>query len=283
VQDGPGDWHQLPYGDNDGGQTLVGTDGVYYYQNDSVWRRKRNGVVDFPAGLRDADFIAVSPADPARILVRHGAKLYESHDLGDSIPDDLTPNGAIDNVSAIAYGTNNVDGTKNVYAAYAGTSMGPLFGLFVRFAAGEGFARAQGYPEGAQVDAIALDRTDWRRAAIISDDGKVLYTMDGGTHFADIRANVGDILRFMRKIELVRAGADVVILIGGDPQLGHGAVVHTIIPDRTPAPNVDWTEFGTGLPHANIFDLHYYPPSPFGTAAWEGTSCSLAASAAAPG
>jgi hypothetical protein len=64
----------------------------------------------------------------------------------------------------------------------------------------------------------------------------------------------------MRRIVLVTVGADIIILVGGDPPSGHIGIVRVVNPDtRHNNPNVVWTEFGVGLPHANVLDLHYCP------------------------
>jgi hypothetical protein len=252
VQDGTGGWMQLPNGGGDGGQSQVGSDGVYYYHATGTFLRNRHGNVRTPAGLPEGTYlIAVSPADPMRMLIAAKSRLHESTSQGDTVAD-ITPPTMTGHVTAFVYGVDNAD------AAYVGTSTGQLF---VRSDAAGALGRAQAYPEGPQVDEIALDLNDWRRAAVISNDGKVLYTIDGGANFANIRANVGDVIQLMQTIELVRAGDRVVILVGGTPPAGHGGVVRAIIADSTDAkPNVVWTDFATDLPHASVSDLHYYPP-----------------------
>jgi hypothetical protein len=156
-------------------------------------------------------------------------------------------------VTAFAYGTDNPS------AAYVGTSTGELF---LRTAGNRAPVRVPNYPgAGVKVDDIAVDRSDWQRAVIISGDGRLLFTTDAGGHWNNIRGNVGDVLVFMRKIEIVSVGTDVVILVAGDPPAGSSGIVRAINPDtRQPAPDVVWSPFGIGLPHVNVFDLRYCPP-----------------------
>jgi hypothetical protein len=258
VQSSRGGWSQLPDGGGDGGLALVASDGVFYYEVNGSFRRDVNGIAVQPAGMPSVtgpQGAIVNPANPMQLLwagSTAGGKLSESPDRGDSTRD-ITPGDMSGDVTAFAYGTDNPS------AAYVGTSTGQLF---LRSAGNGVPVRVATYPgAGAKVDDIAVDRSNWRRAVVISDDGRLLFTVDAGEHWNNIRGNVGDVLLFMRKIEIVSVGPDVVVLVAGDPPAGSSGIVRAINPDpRQPAPAVVWSQFGTGLPHVNVFDLHYCPP-----------------------
>jgi hypothetical protein len=183
--------------------------------------------------------------------VNRGTRLLESFDQGDSVHD-ITPAGMSGNISAFAYGVDNPS------AAYVGTSSGQLF---LRGSGTGPPTQVTSYSGWlAQVNDIAVDRSDWRKAAIINADRIVLYTADAGATWTNIQGNVGDVLQFLRKIELIGIGKNSVVVIAGDPAPGVSGVGRTIIQDPLhPNGNAVWTALGTGLPRTLVFDLHYYP------------------------
>jgi hypothetical protein len=250
-------WGQLPNDGGDGGLTLVGADGTYYYETNGAFRRDTNGNAVQPNAIPSVTGThgaALNPVNPMQLLWAGsavGGKLSESDTQGDSVRD-ITPADMTGNVTAMAYGSDNPS------AAFVGTSTGQLF---LRTAGNGAPVSLANYPGGdSAVNDIAVDRTNWRRAVVISADGRLLFTPDGGTTWTNLRGNVGDMLLFMRKIEIVNVGGIIVVLIAGDPPAGNSGVVRTVIPDPfQPPPNVVWTPFGTGLPHVNVFDLHYCP------------------------
>jgi photosystem II stability/assembly factor-like uncharacterized protein len=254
VESGGG-WIQLPQGGGDGALALVGTDGVYYFQRDGTVLRDSNGNVTTPAGITTLISIrcmAVNPANPQQLMACpiQPALLLESPDHGDHVRD-ITPVGLSRNVSAIAYGADNPS------AVYVGTSSGQLF---LRTNGNGPPARVPNYPGQAHVGDIAVDRTDWRKAAMFGLDGGVFFTADAGGTWANIQGNSGDLVQFMRKIEIVTAGPNVVVLIAGDSPdspAGNSGVARTVNPGANA--NVVWTPFGTGLPRVNFTDLRYYP------------------------
>ncbi len=253
ATDRTGAWRQL-CGADGAKQIKIGPDGTYFYGNSSggpaTWFRKRNGVIDTPAQLPVGAWIAVSPVTPGRLLIRQDGRLKESLDWGNNAVD-VSPPGYQGEAWGLAYGADKAD------AAYAGTNAGLLF---VRAPGVNVFERAASYP-GANPGPIAVDLTDWRRAAIIDQHNKVLYTIDGGTYFADITGNAFNALQDqqLRTIEIVTTAAAVVILVGGRPRPGHGGVIRMIIADPTNRnPASGWDECTTGLPFTPISDLRYY-------------------------
>jgi hypothetical protein len=226
----------------------------YRGQNMALWHRsfERPGAAGTPAGIPTARShgCVVNPVDSKRLLVAGDGHILESFDQGDTVRD-ITPAGLTGEVSALAYGRND----SNV--AYVGTSTSQLF---LR-KSGAGLLLVHNYPvNGGRVDDISVDATDWRTAAVISSNGLVSLTRDGGEHWSDIRGNIGAVLQLMRSIVLVKVDDDVVVLVAGDPQPGHSGVVRTINPHPSQsAPNVVWMDFGSGLPRAQVFDLLYVP------------------------
>jgi hypothetical protein len=252
VQNNASGWDQLPLGGGDGGLALVGSDGVYYYEDDGNFIRNRSGNARSPAAIptvRGPNGIAVNVGNPMELLVNGGNKLFVSPDQGDSVKD-ITPPTLTGNITALAFATDAPS------AAYVGTDTGQLF---VREPGDEVLSPVTAYPgNGVPVNDIAVDRRDWTRIAIISNDGNIYYQPEGGRNWANIRGNIADLLRVERSIELVSIGPDIVILIGGDPNPGMSGVVRTINPDTVdPNPNVIWSQFGTGLAH--VYDLHFQP------------------------
>jgi hypothetical protein len=195
--------------------------------------------------------VVVNPVNPMQLLISGGNRVLESPDQGDTVRD-ITPLGLAGTVSSLAYGTNNPS------VAFVGTSTGQLF---LRMSGNGALLPVANYPGNrAKVDDISVDATDWQKAVTISDDGRLLLTLDGGNHWTNIRGNVGEVLNFMRRIVLVAVAGDVIVLVAGDPPSGHSGIVRTVNPDTSDSnPNVLWAEFGTDLPHANVLDLHYYP------------------------
>ena len=252
VENGGG-WSQLPDDGGDGALALVGTDGVYYYSRleddgSTTFLRDRNGNVtalaSIPA-LNSSRCLAVSPGNPQQLMFQ--AALLETMDQGDTVRN-ITPVGLSGVVSAVAYGADNPS------VAYVGTSSGQLF---LRTNGNGPPSKVQNYPGQAQVGDIAVDRSDWRKVAMFDMNGAVFFTADAGGTWANIRGNVGDVVQFIRKIEIVTSGTNVVVLIAGDSPAGSSGVASTVNPLAND--NVVWSSFGTGLPRANFTDLRYYP------------------------
>jgi hypothetical protein len=183
------------------------------------------------------------------LLVNGGNKLFLSPNQGETVID-ITPPALFGNITAMAYATDAPD------VAYVGTDMGQLF---VRGPGATEFSQVISYPgNNSPVNDIAVDRRAWNRIAILSNDGRILY--QGERMWVNLQGNIANVLRRARTIELVSIGPNVVILIGGDPNPNMSGVVRTINPDTVdPNPNVMWSQFGTGLAHANVFDLHFEP------------------------
>jgi hypothetical protein len=266
-------WALLPGGVNDGGETAVDDNGIHYYFND--YQFLRDGTPVPLAGLSTADQQALQAAQGQdgwfrfalgsgnRVLLGSGvlAGLYESLDQGNHVTN-ITPGGLNGAITALAYGRDNPN------AIYVGTSTGQLF---LRTAGNGAPAFLASYPgAGAQVDAIAVDRSDWRKAVVLGDDGRLFYTSDGGQSWHNIRGDdngtgMATILQREKTIELAAVGPDEVVLAGGTGTGGNAGVARTIIAGGvigTSGLNVNatWTPFGTGLPHALVTDLHYIPP-----------------------
>jgi photosystem II stability/assembly factor-like uncharacterized protein len=256
VQNITGGWNQLPKGGDDGGLALVGSDGVYYYEDDGTFRRNRNGDVSTPAAIPEVHGpegkgIAVNIGNPMELLVNGLNKLFVSPDQGDSVRD-ITPPTLTGNITALAFAAD-VPGV-----AYIGTDGGQLF---VREPGQDVPLPVLDYPgHGFPVNDIAVDRGDSARVAILSADGAIYFRAGGGLNWANIRGNIDEVLSFERTIELVSIGPDIVIVVGGDPNPGMAGVVRTINPATFgPNPTVVWSQFGTGLAHAIVSDLHFEP------------------------
>jgi hypothetical protein len=252
VENGGG-WSQLPGDGGDGALALVGTDGVYYFSRvepngTTTFLRDRNGNVTVLASITALNSIrclAVNPANPQQLMFQ--AALLESMDQGDTVRN-ITPVNLSGVVSAIAYGADNPS------AAYVGTSSGQLF---LRTDGNGPPSLVNNYPGQAQVRDIAVDRSDWRKAAMFDMNDAVFFTADAGGTWTNIRGNIGNVVQYMRKIEIVTAGPNVVVLIAGDSPAGNSGVARTVNPVANA--NVVWTPFGTGLPRVNFTDLRYYP------------------------
>jgi hypothetical protein len=236
-------------------------DVFYRGEDDQLSHRwfDRSGSEVTPAAmptLKGDQPLVVNPANPKQLLFAGGqsaSKLFETPDRGDTITD-ITPPGLTGAITAVAYGASNPS------AAYVATSTPQLF---LR-TSGTGSPRLVGnFPGTAAIADIAVDRNDWRRAVVLSQDGALFFTTNGGATWNNIRGNIGSALRFMRTIEVISVGGTVVVLVAGDPPNGNAGIVRAIDPDpNEPQPNVNWTPFGIGLPRAIVMDLHYYPSAP---------------------
>ena len=197
----------------------------------------------------------VNAVDPDRLLVGLNG-LYESFDRGDTIawidrdasppppaPGE-TPTGAGD-LTALAYGGRNADGSINadvIYAARGNT-------IRVRAAPAAPFTGAT-IAGAADIVDIALDPADWRIAYAV-DATRVYRTADGGTTWTDVTGALP--ASDVRTVEVMKQpGVFDALLVGG-----LGGVYRTLVLDAADERSGPWTELGAGLPSTLVSDLRY--------------------------
>ena len=168
--------------------------------------------------------------------------LYESINNGDTI-NEITP---VAFPAGHAFTTVSYGGGAASEVIYV--SDGPE--IYVRRAGAAVFTppQAVGFTRGFVKD-IVVDPIDWQIAYALVSGGHVYKTIDGGTSWsADLGGTtLPNLLPDARTIELIRSGANSVLLIGGE-----GGVYRAI----NPVPGAVWSLFGT-LPSATVIDLKY--------------------------
>ncbi|MGH7341354.1 MAG: hypothetical protein ACREKH_12765, partial [Candidatus Rokuibacteriota bacterium] len=97
-----------------------------------------------------------------------------------------------------------------------------------------------------QIRGIVLDPQDWETAYAI-DSNRVYKTTDHGQNWAVISQGLG--VTSLLSLEMVEAAGGAKALLVGTP-LG-------VFRALNPAPNVQWTEFGRGLPNALVADIDF--------------------------
>lgn len=125
--------------------------------------------------------------------------------------------------------------------------------LFIRSAAGVA-PTAHVMPFTGTVVDISLDPTNWTTAYVVVDRGgtntdevyRVTPNTTGGLNWDLISGNLFD--THLNTILAVRAGADIVVLVGG-----RTGVSRVINPQTNAA---IWTEYGVGLPNTIVSDIH---------------------------
>jgi Ca2+-binding RTX toxin-like protein len=234
---------------------------------DSVDRNKSQGGTphQFP--------LAVNRFDGNRIVLG-GHSLYESTDRGDILEPLLAGKaGGLSNTSAVVYGgrLNNVDNPDVVIASVANMTLpgdanppsDSNFHFFFRSSAGQAMQQVGVKEPPLAPISMVVDPEDWREVYVT--DGQHIFfnanITDGITNWVKIPIPVNDNTLQIGNIhclEVINAG---LLLVGADggvfKTLYHRGPVSNILGPGDPSPL--WTEVGSGLPNAPVFDLHYVP------------------------
>ena len=235
----------------------VQTEGQVGLRASGANRLVGSGLEPLDRALFHADDFRTTPyvanaVDNARMLL--GAySLYESTDrletvtpihsstLALPLPGVPLPNVFGGYFSALAYGgfKGTTPHADVIYAIMHNS-------LFVRPAGGT--LQSYGTISGAGVITdIVLDPTDWE-TAYVTDSQRVYQTTDHGQNWTVISDKLG--LTGMNGLEMVETS-------GGDKALFVSTPLG-VYRALNPAADVEWTEFGRGLPNAVVTDVHFY-------------------------
>lgn len=186
--------------------------------------------------------IALNVVDPRRLVLVGSNSVYESLNQGDTITE--VNDGGISTGSflkeSVAYGH-----VTNTDVIYVGVGDDVLFRTAVGGALTE---TARQFP-GSTVSDLVLDSAAANdQSVFVSDDNSVYFTTNAGGDWTDITGNLADLgaLAFTTLV-FVPGTAGNAIVLG----------TQTGVYFATSANYQSWSELGTGLPNAIVFDLVY--------------------------
>jgi hypothetical protein len=179
---------------------------------------------------------------PTRLLIGACNAIFESMDRGDTIMEIAGLTGCPEN--AITYGgfSGGAPDPDTIWAAVEAD-------VFQRSGAGGAFSLKAAYPGGTVTD-IVVDPTDTSTAYVV-DPTHVHQTHDGGTSWTDITGNLTDT---QLQSTVIDPGPAARIFVGGR----QGVFVLPLPTPGVPAGGpFTWTEIGTGLPNAPVWDMEW--------------------------
>ncbi len=189
--------------------------------------------------------VEINQVDQTRVLIGGFNDLYESLDRGDTI----TALGFNRTATAIVYGgeSTGIDNVNLIYAiATTGLNTdGP--NVFVRTAGSGAPLQTATTPGTAALRDIAVDPTDWQKAYVINSVGQVWSTPNAGVTWTNITGDLGDGTTDLRTIIVVPSSPNLVA-VGG---------LNGAFRMATNATGV-WTQWGSGLTNAPVWDLDYH-------------------------
>ncbi|MGI9232385.1 MAG: WD40/YVTN/BNR-like repeat-containing protein [Woeseiaceae bacterium] len=179
---------------------------------------------------------------PTRLLIGACNAIFESMDKGDTITEIAGLTGCPEN--AITYGgfSGGAPDPDTIWAAVDAD-------LYQRVGAGGAFGLKTAYP-GNTVTDIVVDPTDTSTAYVL-DATHVYQTHDGGTSWTDITGNLSD---SQLQSAAIDPGASARIFVGGRQGV-------FVLPLPTPGVAAGgpfaWTELGSGLANAPVWDMEW--------------------------
>lgn len=188
--------------------------------------------------------LELNAVDPTRLLLAGFNDLYESLDKADTI----TALGFNRTATAIVYGGRSA-GIDNVNLIYAIATTGLNAGgpnVFVRAAGAGAPVQTATSPGTVVLRDIAVDPTDWQKAYVINAVGEVWSTPNAGATWTNVTGNLGSGMTDLRSIVVIPE-SPAVLAVGG---------VNGVFRMLTSATGV-WTQWGTGLTAAPVWDLEY--------------------------
>ncbi|HEX5499606.1 MAG TPA: hypothetical protein VFX03_10280, partial [Thermomicrobiales bacterium] len=196
--------------------------------------------------------VVLNAIDPRRLVISANTSIYESTDQGNTLTK-LNAGGTTDglNGARIAYG-GMLAGVPNAEVLWVGTGNQVL----LRTTAGGALA-ATNY-NGATVEALTIDPTNWKRAFIADSSGHVWETADGGTSYIDITgAGSGGLLSMTAQTlsaAYVPGAADGALYIGTQD-----GVYNLSVPNLGAPGSINWQRYGYGMPGVEVYSLEYVP------------------------
>jgi hypothetical protein len=220
---------------------------IYLYESDS-----------FLSGFTPLNAIALNRLNTMPMP----APIYQSFSVPDR-PVNLPPNADQENGSCpIVYG-GMLNGVNFPDVLWIGTvnQAGQQHGQVLFRESGSTMPQPLAAYQGGPVRAIAVDASNYQRAAVLDTSGHVYYTFNKGASFVDVTGNLlagTDLTNGLSPadlhpdtIEVIGSGSNVAILVGGQD-----GVYRLIAPSTS---STTWSEFGEGLPNVIVTDLHYAP------------------------
>ena len=277
---------------------LRGTQRQIYDAANNLLQTQQVGFLDTATGLpalqgADADnsddqlgrsFFKLNAVDPRLVLAGRNA-VYEDDNPAGSAGDRVavvTPAGFVGRLSAVVYG-GRVAGVNATRVAYLGTDSGQLFARGQQ----DGFQLVP-LPGTGGVTAVAVDPDDFRRVYAVRNQSAVYFSSNGGQTWTDITQNLftstldaqGNPVLFATDPAtgqatggLTTAISDIAVYDptpggagGGGTTLiaaGRGGVFRFNPPGgvtgaTNPVPGFGWTEFGVGLPNADVSSVRVF-------------------------
>ena len=188
---------------------------------------------------------------PTRLVIAGCNAVYESADQGETLSqldglfDSMCGTGGILGgfQNAMAYG-GKFEGVDNPDVLYVGSGAT----LWVRTAADPApLVALANYPGVGQINDIVLDPDDWKTLYVI-DLMSVHVSLDAGDSWADITGNLDDTQ--LRSLAFVPGSPDILV-IGG--RKGVRYLDLSTLPTGSPF----WSNYGSGLPNAPVWDMAY--------------------------
>ena len=184
--------------------------------------------------------IKLNSINPQRLVIAAANGLYESFDQGETVSE-IGP--GITTGSGLAYG-GYLEGVSNPDILYVASSSGAT-GVFVRTNAGGALTRTPApYPGTTPID-VALVLNNYQTFFVI-DSESVFASTNLGLSWSNITGNLVGVgqLRCVRtgptnQPPSVLVGTDLGVYVSAAPNLGF------------------WSEVGTNLPNAPVFDMEY--------------------------
>jgi len=194
--------------------------------------------------------------EPSHMLIGT-ANIYESLNRGDALADLGFTGFFIGDTlgsSPLAYG-GRLNGVPNPDVFYVGA--GPT--IRHRVTRGGPITTLNAYP-GGRVRSLVIDPQNFQRVYVLDFFNKVWASLDEGTSWTDLTADLASLSSDVRTIEVVRleASKHTVLIVGG---LG-GVFQRKLATDRdgedeNEGEDDGWHTLGKGLPPAFVRDLHY--------------------------
>ncbi|HLF40407.1 MAG TPA: sialidase family protein, partial [Acidimicrobiia bacterium] len=195
-------------------------------------------------GFAHIPYVA-NAVDSSRMLIGLFS-LYESTDRLETVSSILTSTASAgasltfsNHFNALAYGGRK-GATEHADVIYAARGNK----IYVR-GAGETSFETHTIKGAGRIGDIVLDPDDWETAYAIDGD-KVYKTTNAGEDWVVVSQRLRQF--DLQAVEFVETATDDVLLVGGT-----GGVYRAF----NPAPDVQWTEFGIGLPNALVGDIDF--------------------------
>lgn len=182
--------------------------------------------------------VELNRADMRRVLFAGFNDLYESLDRGDT----MTALGLNQDVVAAVYGgtSSGVDNPDVIWAI--ANPAGPA--VYLRTSGSGAPVQTAATPGMPLLIDITADTADWHKAYVVNGAGEVFSTSNSGASWTNITGNLASGAIDLRTITFVPPSK---LVVGG---------LYGVFTADTSNPTV-WSQLGSGLPNALVYDLDY--------------------------